>query len=133
IYDADTGEEIRSIVVGGPMLVQPSIASDSAGKIRLFVPISIPLTRWGPTTNLPGFVVSLGLPDVVAERTIVQTLRSEVTRVQTQVQTQVQTLVTTRVTEVAVEVIPSWVYVLAAVAVLAVVGAAATAARARRK
>ncbi|MEM4174531.1 MAG: hypothetical protein QXV14_08065, partial [Candidatus Caldarchaeum sp.] len=99
--------------------------------------VAVPLSLWGPSTNLPGFVVSLGLPDVIAERTVVQTLRTEVTRVQTQevtrIQTQVQTLVTTRITEVAVEVIPSWVYVLAAVAVLAVVGAAATAARARRK
>ncbi|MEM2095904.1 MAG: PQQ-binding-like beta-propeller repeat protein [Candidatus Caldarchaeum sp.] len=137
VYDADTGAELKRVLIGGPVLVQPSLATTADGRIRLFLPVAVPLSLWGPSTNLPGFVVSLGLPDVIAERTVVQTLRTEVTRVQTQevtrIQTQVQTLVTTRVTEVAVEVIPSWVYVLAAVAVLAVVGAAATAARARRK
>ncbi|MEM4211095.1 MAG: PQQ-binding-like beta-propeller repeat protein [Candidatus Caldarchaeum sp.] len=137
VYDADTGAELKRVLIGGPVLVQPSLATTADGRIRLFLPVAVPLSLWGPSTNLPGFVVSLGLPDVIAERTVVQTLRTEVTRVQTQevtrIQTQVQTLVTTRITEVAVEVIPSWVYVLAAVAVLAVVGAAATAARARRK
>ncbi|MCS7129615.1 MAG: PQQ-binding-like beta-propeller repeat protein, partial [Candidatus Caldarchaeum sp.] len=137
IYDADNGAELKRVIIGGPVLVQPSVATTADGKVRVFLPVAVPLALWGPGTNLPGFVVSLGLPDVVAERTVVQTLRTEVTRIQTlevtRIQTQVQTLVTTRVTEVAVEVIPSWVYVLAAVAVLAVVGAAATAARARRK
>jgi len=143
IYDADNGAELKRVIVGGPMLVQPSIATDSSGKIRMFVPISIPLTRWGPTTNLPGFVVSLGLPDVVAERTVVQTAVQTVvqTAVQTQVVTQLQTQVVTQVqTQVRVttqvqevEVVPAWVYGVAAVAVVAVIAAATIAVRGRRR
>jgi hypothetical protein len=117
--------------------VQPSLAATADGKVRVFLPVAVPLSLWGPSTNLPGFVVSLGLPDVVAERTVVQTVSTEVTRVQTQevtrVQTQVQTLVTTRVTEVTVEVVPVWVYAVAAVAVIAVAAAATTALRTRRR
>jgi quinohemoprotein ethanol dehydrogenase len=131
VYDADNGAELKRVIIGGPVLVQPSLAATADGKVRVFLPVAVPLGRWGPTTNLPGFVVSLGLPDVVAERTVVQT--QEVTRVQTQVQTQVQTLVTTRVTEVTVEVVPVWVYAVAAVAVIAVAAAATTALRTRRR
>jgi hypothetical protein len=122
-------------------MTQPSIGTDAEGKIRVVFPVSNPLPGiWAPTA-LSGFVVSMGLPDVVAERTVVQTVSTEVTRVQTQevtrvqtqVQTQVQTLVTTRVTEVTVEVVPVWVYAVAAVAVIAVAAAATTALRTRRR
>jgi outer membrane protein assembly factor BamB len=84
VYDADNGAELKRVIIGGPVLVQPSLAATADGKVRVFLPVAVPLGRWGPTTNLPGFVVSLGLPDVVAERTVVQTVRTEVTRVQTQ-------------------------------------------------
>ncbi|MCS7129558.1 MAG: PQQ-binding-like beta-propeller repeat protein, partial [Candidatus Caldarchaeum sp.] len=141
VYDADNGAEIRRIIIAGPVMVQPSIATTADGKVRVLFPVSNPLPGFWAPTALSGFVVSMGLPDVVAERTVVQTVRTEVTRIQTQevtriqtqVQTQVQTVVTTRVTEVTVEVIPSWIYLVAAVAVVAVVGAVATAARARRR
>ncbi|MCS6769736.1 MAG: PQQ-binding-like beta-propeller repeat protein [Candidatus Caldarchaeum sp.] len=141
VYDADNGAEIRRIIIAGPVMVQPSIATTADGKVRVLFPVSNPLPGFWAPTALSGFVVSMGLPDVVAERTVqqtvVQTVRTEVTRIQTavetRVQTQVQTVVTTRVTEVTVEVIPSWIYLVAAVAVVAVVGAVATAARARRR
>ncbi len=141
VYDADNGSELRRIIIAGPVMTQPSIGTDSEGKIRVVFPVSNPLPGFWAPTPLSGFVVSMGIPDVVAERTVVQTLRTEVTRVQTQevtriqtqVQTAIQTLVTTRVTEVTVEVVPVWVYALAAVAVIAVAAAATTALRARRR
>jgi outer membrane protein assembly factor BamB len=139
ILDADSGKEIKTLILGGYIVQPPSIGTDADGKIKLFLTVGGAPQAWGP--YLPGYIVAFGLPDVVAERTVVQTVSTEVTRVQTQevtrvqtqVQTQVQTLVTTRVTEVTVEVVPVWVYAVAAVAVIAVAAAATTALRTRRR
>ncbi|MEM0384767.1 MAG: hypothetical protein QXV27_07975 [Candidatus Caldarchaeum sp.] len=135
ILDADNGRELRTIILGGYIVQPPSVGTDVDGKVKLFAAVGGAPQVWGPF--LPGYIVSLGLPEVVAERTVqqtvLQTVRTEVTRVETRVQTQVQTLVTTRVSEVVVEVVPSWVFILAGVAVVAVAAAAATAARARKK
>ncbi|MEM4303073.1 MAG: hypothetical protein QW470_07655 [Candidatus Caldarchaeum sp.] len=139
ILDADNGKELRTIILGGYIVQPPSVGTDVDGKIRLFLAVGGAPQVWGP--YLPGYIVSLGTPDVMAERTVqqtvLQTLRTEVTHlqtvVQTQVQTQVQTLVTTKVTEVVVEVIPTWVYLLAGVAVLTVAGAAIVAVRSRKR
>ncbi|MEM2972769.1 MAG: hypothetical protein QXS50_01295 [Candidatus Caldarchaeum sp.] len=126
---------MRTIILGGYIVQPPSVGTDVDGKVKLFAAVGGAPQVWGPF--LPGYIVSLGLPEVVAERTVqqtvLQTVRTEVTRVETMVQTQVQTLVTTRVSEVVVEVVPSWVFILAGVAVVAAAAAAATAARARKK
>jgi outer membrane protein assembly factor BamB len=137
IYDADTGAELKRVIIGGPVLVQPSLATTADGKVRVFLPIASPFTLWAPV--IPGFVAALGLPDVVAERTVVQTVRTEVTRVLTQEVTRVQTAVATQVvtqvqTQVReVEVIPAWVYAVTGVAVVAVIAAATIAVRGRRR
>ncbi|MEM4303070.1 MAG: hypothetical protein QW470_07635 [Candidatus Caldarchaeum sp.] len=129
-----TGKLVRKLIVGTPLLIQPQIGLDVDGKAKIFIIYGganhgiLGEVGFGSSVSSGG-LVALGLPDVVAERTVqqtvFQTVRTEVTRV--------QTLVTTRVTEVTVEVIPSWVYILAGVAVIAVAGAAATAARARKR
>jgi carbohydrate-binding DOMON domain-containing protein len=103
------------------------------------VPVSNSIAGiWGPHV-LSGFVVALGLPEVIAERTVIQERTVVQTQVQTQVQTVVQTAVATQVvtqvqTQVReVEVIPAWVYAVTGVAVVAVIAAATIAVRGRRR
>jgi len=137
ILDADTGKEIKTFIFGGYIIQPPSVGTDADGKVKLFLTVGGAPQIWGP--NLPGYIVALGLPDVVAERTVVQTVRTEVTRVLTQEVTRVQTAVATQVvtqvqTQVReVEVIPAWVYAVTGVAVVAVIAAATIAVRGRRR
>jgi outer membrane protein assembly factor BamB len=133
IYDADTGAELKRVIVGGPMVTQVSIAADANGRIKIVVPVSNSLVGiWGPYP-LSGYVVALGLPEVIAERTVVQEMTVVRTEVQTAVTTQVVTQVQTQIREVEVEVIPVWVYAVAGIAVVAVIAAATLAARGRRR
>ena len=135
--DTETGKLVHSMIIGTPLLVQPQVGVDSDGKAKTFIIYGganhaiLGEVGYGSTVS-PGGLIVLGLPEKIPQptvQTVVQTVRTEVTRVQTQV----QTLVTTKVTEVTVEVVPVWVYALAAVAVIAVAAAATTALRARRR
>jgi outer membrane protein assembly factor BamB len=129
--DTDTGKLVHSMMIGTPLLVQPQIGVDADGNAKIFIvygganhPI-LGEVGYGSTVT-PGGLVVLGLPEKIPQP-LVQTVTT------TAMQTLVQTLVTTKVTEVTVEVVPVWVYALAAVAVIAVAAAATTALRARRR
>jgi PQQ enzyme repeat. len=43
IYDADTGAELKRVIVGGPMVTQVSIGADANGRIKIVVPVSTSL------------------------------------------------------------------------------------------
>jgi len=143
ILDADNGKELKRFLFGGYVVQPPSIASDTDGKVKLFLSVGGSPQIWGP--QLPGYVVALGLSETFIEqivtRELTRTQTQEVTRVQTVVQTAVQTQVVTQVqTQVRVttqvrevEVVPAWVYGVAAVAVVAVIAAATIAVRGRRR
>ncbi|MDJ0274922.1 MAG: PQQ-binding-like beta-propeller repeat protein [Aigarchaeota archaeon] len=133
ILDADNGRELKRLVFGGYIVQPPSIAADVDGKVKLFLAVGGAPQIWGP--QLPGFVVALGLPEVIAERTVIQERTFIQIQTQTQVITQLQTSVVTQVqTQVReVEVIPAWVYGTTGIAVIAAITAATIAIRGRRK
>jgi outer membrane protein assembly factor BamB len=138
VLDADDGKILKELIVGTPFSTAPSIAADADGRVKLFLTPHATGVGWG-ITAVPGFVVALGLPEVIAEKTVVQERTVVQTQVQTQVQTVVQTAVATQVvtqvqTQVReVEVIPAWVYAVTGVAVVAVIAAATIAVRGRRR
>lgn len=59
MLDEDTGKLLSSMVVGGSLLIQPSLGEDANGQMTL-VMTDMGSTRWGPP--FPGFIQALTLP-----------------------------------------------------------------------
>jgi len=145
--DTESGRLVHSFLVGTPLLIQPQVGLDSDGKAKIFIIYGganhaiLGEVGYGSTVS-PGGLVVLGLPEKIPQPEVQTVTRvQEVTRIQTAVQTAVQTQVVTQVqTQVRVttqirevEIVPAWVYGVAAVAVIAVIAAATIAVRGRRR
>ena len=63
--DADTGEVLYELNLGGQASVQPSIGADSDGNIILLRVLGGPAFNFG--NDAPGAIMAYGLPDVLPE------------------------------------------------------------------
>jgi quinohemoprotein ethanol dehydrogenase len=59
MLDEDTGKLISTKLIGGSLLIQPSIGEDANGQMTLVL-TDMGSTRWGPP--FPGFIEALALP-----------------------------------------------------------------------
>ncbi len=59
MLDEDTGKLLSSKLIGGSLLIQPSIGEDANGQMTLVL-TDMGSTRWGPP--FPGFIEALALP-----------------------------------------------------------------------
>ena len=64
MLNAQTGNLIKDLFIGGPLNVLPSIGATQSGQMELVVPITAGSVTWG--TGVPGDLIALGLQNVPA-------------------------------------------------------------------
>src|SRR5438105_2872248 len=62
MLNAQTGETIKDLFIGGPLNVTPSIGATASGQMQVIVPITAGIVSWG--TGVPGDIVALTLQNV---------------------------------------------------------------------
>ena len=121
--DEATGKVINEIVVGAPVVVQPTVGKDSQGNSKIFAIIGA--TRLagaanfglGGQSDVPGTIIALGLSDKAAS--------ASTSTVTTTAVSSSTTTVTTATTVTETTGLPAEItYAIAAVAVIAIIGAA---------
>ncbi len=126
-FDKDTGKPLRSMVIGSPIAVEPTIGKDSDGNSKIFLIsgiVSIPQSLgagFGPSGGMqPGTLVALGLSDTASKggSTVTTTSSTTVTSI-------ASTTVTSATTVTESGGIPAEVtYAAIGVAIIAIIAAA---------
>jgi hypothetical protein len=62
MLNAQTGETIKDLFIGGPLNVTPSIGATASGQMQVIVPITAGIVSWG--TGVPGDIVALTLQNL---------------------------------------------------------------------
>ena len=61
MLDENSGTLVASKLIGGPMVIQPAIASDSNGNVKLYLPVSASSVFPAGVKEFPGVVLALGV------------------------------------------------------------------------
>jgi hypothetical protein len=125
MLNAQTGNAIKDLYIGGPLNVLPAIGATASGQMEVIFPITSGSVTWG--TGVPGDIVALTLQNVPATSTTSITTTATISAPAQTTTTSVSTL-----TVAAGGFNDTTVYGLAAVAVIFIVAAGFLAMRGRK-